>query len=134
MKKISFFTQLIIINVTLIIVLICACNNISVWEYCPLGAEYLFVFSLSYFIESYTSILWITIVIISINIILNISAIISYKKDWCNYIIAIVLAIDMIISLILGYFVTLVIDFLALIIIIGFADKGKKKIRKDSVS
>ncbi|MBE6737905.1 MAG: hypothetical protein E7566_04565 [Ruminococcaceae bacterium] len=125
MKKVSLISQLVLINIVLLLAFIGLYKNVPFFEVSPLCAIYMAAFSFSYFAESSSTVLWIFIGLIVFNILLNVSAIVSYKKNWHNYIFIGVLAVDMIFSLLLGYDVSMTSDLMALALISVFSRNAK---------
>lgn len=126
MKKVSLIFQLVLINVALLLAFIGLYNNVPIFEVSPLSAIYMAAFSFIYFAESSSAILCIFIGLIVFNILMNVSAIVSYKKNWHNYIFMVVLTVDMIFSLLLGYYVSMTIDLMALALLSVFSRNAKK--------
>ncbi len=125
MKKVSLCFQLVLINIVLLLALISLCKNVLVVEISPLGALYMTAFTFGFFAESSSTVLWIFIGIILFNILLNVSAIVSYKKNWHNYIVIGVLFVDVIFSLLTGFYVSMTSDLMALALILVFSRKDK---------
>lgn len=119
MKKICFFLSLLLVNITPIFFIFGLFYDLKTWEYCTLGSGYLFIFAICYFAEQTSTILLECLIIISIYVLINFSIIFSYiKYTKIHFIPIIFFVLDIVVSMILGMYFVVVLDFTLIVLIV----------------
>ncbi len=119
MKKVCFYISLLLVNIAPMFFIFGLFYDIKTWEYCTLGSGYLFVFAICYFAEQTSTFLLECLIFISIYALVNFSMIFSYIKYTKIYLIPIIFCVlDIVVSMILGMYFVVVLDFILIVLIV----------------
>lgn len=119
MKKVCLFISLLLVNIAPIFFVLGLLHNIESWEYCTLGSGYLSFFAICYFAEQTSTLLLECSIFISIYVLINFSIIFSYIKYAKIYLIPIIFCVlDIVVSMILGMYFVVILDFILIVLIV----------------
>jgi len=128
MRKTCLFLSLLLINISPLFFLFGLFNNFKSWEWSTFSSLYLWTFSISYFAEQTSTIIFAILILVFLNSIVNFSVIFSYFKTYKFYVLSVCLCFsDLIISILMRFLFASILDVILIVLILLSKKQSKIK-------